>query len=141
MESLFFCLIKRTKNQGCVIVFKAQIFVMYGDYLFERFILFAPEMLILSVICCAASSKSLAFQFANKTQQSQGQKGYSELGDTIYKRNKFDVILRGFIFYIKSLFFSLMKRTKNQGFGIVIKAQISRFSDDYRSEALYFVHS
>jgi hypothetical protein len=31
-------------------------------------------MLILSVICYAASSKSLAFQFAIKTQQSQGQK-------------------------------------------------------------------
>jgi hypothetical protein len=38
-----------------------------------RFILFSPEKLILSVIFCEASSKSLAFQFANKTQQSQGQ--------------------------------------------------------------------
>ena len=40
-----------------------------------RFILFTPEKLILEVICCAASSKSLAIQFANKSQQSQGQKG------------------------------------------------------------------
>ncbi len=40
----------------------------------RRFILFTPEMLILSVICCAASSKNLAFQFVNKTQQSQGQR-------------------------------------------------------------------
>ena len=122
IKSWFFYLIKRTKNQGFGIVVKAQISISLEICAPRRFILFAPEMLILSVICCAASSKSLAFQFANKTQQSQGQKGYSELGDTIYKRNKFDVILRGFIFYIKSLFFSLMKRTKNQGFGIVVKA-------------------
>ena len=128
MKSLFFSLMKRTKNQGFGIVVKAQISIFFEILAPRRFILFAPEMLILSVICCAASSKSLAFQFANKTQQSQGQKGYSELGDTIDKRNKFDVILRGFIFYIKSLFFSLMKRTKNQGFGIVVKAQISIFS-------------
>ena len=46
-----------------------------GDLALMRFILFTPEKLILSMICCAASSKSLAFQFANKTQQSQGQKG------------------------------------------------------------------
>ena len=37
-------------------------------------------------------------------------------------------------FEIKSLFFSLMKRTKNQGFGIVVKAQISIFHEDSRSE-------
>jgi hypothetical protein len=40
----------------------------------RRFILFSPEMLILPVIFCEASDKSLAFQFALKTQQSQGQK-------------------------------------------------------------------
>ena len=44
-------------------------------------------------------------------------------------------------FEIRSLFFCLMKRTKNQGFGIVVKAQISNFFEDFRSEALYFVHS
>jgi hypothetical protein len=44
-------------------------------------------------------------------------------------------------FEIKSLFFSLMKRTKNQGCGIVFKAQIIDFIIDFRSEALYFVHS
>ncbi len=44
-------------------------------------------------------------------------------------------------FEMSSLFFSLMKRTKNQGFGIVVKARISSFSDNYRSEALYFVRS
>ena len=31
-------------------------------------------------------------------------------------------------FKMKSLFFSLMKRTKNQGCGIVVEAQISIFS-------------
>jgi len=36
------------------------------------------------VICCAASSKSLAFQFVHKTQQSQGQKGDSELEVRIF---------------------------------------------------------
>ena len=74
MESLFFCLIKITKNQGFGIVVNAQISIYFKDFRSERFILFTPEMLILSVICCAASSKSLTFQFANKTQQSQGQK-------------------------------------------------------------------
>ena len=42
---------------------------------------------------------------------------------------------------MKSLFFCLIKRTKNQGFGIVVKARISNFFEDFRSEALYFVHS
>jgi hypothetical protein len=40
----------------------------------RRFILFATEKLILPAIFFEASDKSLAFQFANKTQQSQGQK-------------------------------------------------------------------
>ena len=75
MNSLFFCLIKRTKNQGFGIVVKAQISIFSLKILApRRFILFTPEMLILSVICCAASSKSLAFQFVHKTQQSQGQR-------------------------------------------------------------------
>ena len=74
MKSLFFCLIKRTKNQGFGIVVKAQISYFFKDFRSERFILFTPEMLILSVICCAATYKSLAIQFAIKTQQSQGQK-------------------------------------------------------------------
>jgi hypothetical protein len=34
-----------------------------------------------------------------------------------------------------------MKRTKNQGCGIVVKARISIFFEDFRSEALYFVPS
>jgi hypothetical protein len=73
MKSLFFSLMKRTKNQGCGIVVKAQFSDVIGDFRFERFILIAPETLILSVICCAASDKSLAFQFTLKTQQFQGQ--------------------------------------------------------------------
>ena len=44
-------------------------------------------------------------------------------------------------FEMKFLFFSLMKRTKNQGFGFVVKAHISIFFWNYRFEALYFVHS
>jgi hypothetical protein len=48
---------KRTKNQGCGIVVKAQ----YSDFLkifaSRRFILFAPELLILSVIFYEATDK------------------------------------------------------------------------------------
>ena len=44
-------------------------------------------------------------------------------------------------FQIESLFISLIKRTKNQGCGIVVKARISIFFEDFRSEALYFVPS
>jgi hypothetical protein len=68
MKSLFFCLIKRTKNQGFGIVVKAQFSVFIEDFRFERFILCPPEMLILSVIFCKATDKSLAFQFTLKTQ-------------------------------------------------------------------------
>ncbi len=75
MKFLFFSLMKRTKNQGFGIVVKAQISIFFLNIIASRrFILFAPEILILSVICCAASSKSLVFQFVHKTQQSQGQK-------------------------------------------------------------------
>jgi hypothetical protein len=48
---------KRTKNQGCGIVVKAQ----YSDFLkifaSMRFILIAPEILILSMIFCEAADK------------------------------------------------------------------------------------
>ena len=37
-------------------------------------------------------------------------------------------------FEMRSLFFCLIKRTKNQGFGIVVKAQISIFTKVSRSE-------
>ena len=74
MKSLFFSLMKRTKNQGYGIVFKAQLTDFLENFRFERFILFAPERLILSVIFCEASDKNLAFQFTNKNKQSQGQK-------------------------------------------------------------------
>ena len=73
MKSLFFSLMKRTKNQGCGIVFKAQLPDFFKIFAPMRFILFAPERLILSVIFCEASDKSLAFQFTNKNKQSQGQ--------------------------------------------------------------------
>ena len=49
-------------------------FVITDDFASMRFILFLPEKLILSVIFCEASDKSLAFQFTNKTQLSQGQR-------------------------------------------------------------------
>jgi hypothetical protein len=57
MKSLFFSLMKRTKNQGCGIVVKAQFSVFIEDSRFMRFILSPPEKLILPVICYAASEK------------------------------------------------------------------------------------
>ena len=74
LESLFFCLIKRTKNQGFGMVVKAQ----FSDFLKiiapRRFILFAPERLILSVIFCEASNKSLALVCFKTTHSSLNQK-------------------------------------------------------------------
>ena len=43
MKSLFFCLIKRTKNQGFGIVVKAQISIFLEILAPRRFILFTPE--------------------------------------------------------------------------------------------------
>jgi len=45
MESLFFSLMKRTKNQGCGIVVKAQTSDFLEIFASMRFILFAPEIL------------------------------------------------------------------------------------------------
>jgi hypothetical protein len=39
---------------------------------------------------------------------------------------------------MESLFFSLMKKTKNQGCGIVVKALFSDLIGDYLFDALYF---
>ena len=44
-------------------------------------------------------------------------------------------------FEMKFLFFSLMKRTKNQGFGIVVKAQFFGIYWRLSLRALYFVPS
>ena len=74
MESLFFSLMKRTKNQGCGIVVKAQISELLMISLRSALFCLLLNSLILPVIFCEASDKSLAFQFANKTQQSQGQR-------------------------------------------------------------------
>jgi len=43
MKSLFFSLMKRTKNQGCGIVFKARTSDFLEIFASMRFILFAPE--------------------------------------------------------------------------------------------------
>jgi hypothetical protein len=40
--------------------------------------------------------------------------------------------------HLRSLFFSLMKRTKNQGCGIVVKALFSNLIGDFLFDALYF---
>jgi hypothetical protein len=66
---------KRTKIQGCGIVFKAQLSDLLKIFASSALFYSLLKMLILEVICCAASSKRLAFQFVHKTQQSQGQKG------------------------------------------------------------------
>jgi hypothetical protein len=58
-------------KRNCQTVVKSQFSDVIGDFRFERFILIAPEMLILSVISCADSGKMLAFQFTNKNKQSR----------------------------------------------------------------------
>ena len=57
MKSLFFSLMKRTKNQGCGIVVKARFFRITDYFDSMRFILFTSEMLILPVIFCEATDK------------------------------------------------------------------------------------
>ena len=57
MESLFFSLMKRTKNQGFGMVVKAQHSDLLKIIAPRRFILFAPERLILSVISAKLPSK------------------------------------------------------------------------------------
>ena len=65
---------KRTKNQGCVIVVEAQISALIYDFASKRFILFTPEMLILSVIFYEASDKTLALDRFKTTLSSLNQK-------------------------------------------------------------------
>ncbi len=80
MKSLFFSLMKRTKNQGFGIVVKAQISISYEISLQGALFCSLLKSLILPVIFCEASDKPLAFQFANKTQQSQGRGKIIDLG-------------------------------------------------------------
>ena len=74
VKPLFFSLMKRTKNQGFGMVVKAQISISCEISLRGALFCSLLNSLILSVIFCEASDKTLAFQFANKTQQSQGQR-------------------------------------------------------------------
>ena len=67
---------KRTKNQGCGIVVKAQILELMMISLRSALFCSLLNSLILSVIFYEASNKSLAFQFVHKNQQSQGRKNY-----------------------------------------------------------------
>jgi lipopolysaccharide/colanic/teichoic acid biosynthesis glycosyltransferase len=71
-------------ERNCLTVVKAQrmLLVIFAS---RRFILIAPVTLILSVICCAASDKSLAFQFTIKTQQFQGQNDICEVRSMVYE--------------------------------------------------------
>ncbi len=94
------------------------------DLVPRRFILFAPERLILSVIFCEATVKSLAFQFVHKTQQSQAQRWFWIVIYVLWMKLIL-VLFERFSFEMESLFFCLIKRTKNQGCVIVVKAQIS----------------
>jgi hypothetical protein len=76
---------KRTKNQGFGMVVKAQISILCEISLRGALFCSLLNSLILPVIFCEASDKPLAFQFVNKTQQSQGQKDDLELGVRIYE--------------------------------------------------------
>jgi hypothetical protein len=65
---------KRTKNQGCGIVVKAQFLELLMISLRSALFCSLLNTLILSVIFYEASDKTLAFQFVQKNQQSQGQR-------------------------------------------------------------------
>ena len=67
---------KRNKNQGGVIVVEAQISALIYHFASKRFILFTPEMLILSVIFYEASDKTLALDRFKTTLSSLNQKIY-----------------------------------------------------------------
>ena len=64
-KSLFFCLIKRTKIKASGLLLKRKSRMFSEDSRSEGLYFFSPEMLILSVICCAATSKSLVSQIQN----------------------------------------------------------------------------
>ena len=72
MESFFFSLMKRTKNRHFGIVVKAQISILWEISLRGTLFCSLLKSVNLSVIFYKASDKPLAFQFANKTQLSQG---------------------------------------------------------------------
>ena len=78
---------QKNQNQGWGMVVKAQISILWEISLRGALFYSLLNSLILSVIFCEASDKPLAFQFANKTQQSQGRKGDYELGVRIYEWN------------------------------------------------------
>ena len=63
-------------------------------------------------------------EFVHKTQQSQGQRKLWMRGYELWLKLIF-LYDRRFSTEMESLFFCLIKRTKNQGFGMVVKAQIS----------------
>jgi hypothetical protein len=73
-------LIKRTKNQGCGIVVKAQTSDFLEIFAPMRFILFTPEFADFVGDLLRSYRKTLAFQFTNKTQQSQDRKGIMNYG-------------------------------------------------------------
>ena len=101
MKSLFFSLMKGTKNQGWGMVVKAQISILWEISIRGALFCLLLNSLILSVIFCEASDKILAFQFANKTQQSQGQKGIwnwelesmNENYASIFSESEFEIYL------------------------------------------------
>ena len=76
---------KRTKNQGCVIVVEAQISALIYDFASKRFILFTPEItdFVGDLLRSFLQKSSVSVHEQNPTIPRP--KGDSELGAMIYK--------------------------------------------------------
>ena len=140
MKSLFFCLIKRTKNQGFGIVVKAQISIFSWDFRSEAlyFVRSWKADFVGDLLRSFLQKSSISVRSQNPTIPRPKVILNWELGFV----NEID--LSWFwddLFWNEISVLLLEQKNQNQGFGIVVKAQILIFSWDYRSEALYFVHS
>ena len=122
MESLFFCLIKRTKNQGwSKLWFRG--YDLWMKLIFVDFKKIFTEM------------KSLFFSLMKRTKN-QGRRRLWIRGYDLWMKLIF-VNFKKIFTEMKSLFFCLIKRTKNQGFGMVVKAQYSDFLKIIAPSALF----
>ena len=114
MKSLFFSLMKRTKNQGCGMVVKAQISNFFWRFSLRALYFVRSRKADFVGDFCEASDKSLAFKFVHKTQQSQGQRWFWIVIYDLWMKLIF-LNNRRCTTEMESLFFCLIKRTKNQG--------------------------
>ncbi len=125
IKSLFFSLMKRTKNQGWGMVVKAQISILWEISLRSALFCSLLNSLILPVIFCEASDKNLAFQFANKTQQSQGRKGIMNWGLWFMNEINLSWILKWYLLKLNLCSFPWWKEPKIKASGWLLKIKRS----------------